>query len=1214
MLATVHDDDVLVAVLDELIGKGQPRGPSANDQVVGLDSGHREFDSRRRREREHPPSGGYPRSAEDVPAPISAPSAIWRMYPPAAVGRWSDAGHGGADLQDADARSGGEVPSATLTFLLTDVEGSSRLWEADREATADAMARQQEIIREATVRNAGELPIEQGEGDSSVCVFGRASDAATCAVEIQRALAAQGWTTPTELRVRIAIHTGEATPEGDGTYRGAVLNRCARLRSIGHGGQILVSQATYELLVDGPPDGVVLRDLGTYRLRDLTRSERVWQLRHADLPDAFPPLLSLDGVPNNLPVQVTSFVGRESEIEAVTALLAEHRLVTLTGAGGSGKTRLALQVAAGVDDDYTDGIWWVDLAPLSDPSLVPAALARVLGIRESPLEPVTETVVRYLASRRVFIALDNCEHLVEACAGLARSLIQGCPAVTLAATSREPLRVEGEVIWAVPPLSLRQDETAAPAEAIRLFVDRARASQPRFTLSASNADAVAQICARLDGIPLAIELAAARTRLLTVDQIAEALADRFHLLTGGARTALPRQRTLESSVDWSHDLLDEGERVVFRRLAVFAGSFTLDAAEKVCADDPITTDRVLDLLSGLVDRSLVQVADETETQTRYRMLETMRDYARHKLADAGEAEAARERHLDRYLAFSEQAAGGLEGPDLLKWLARVDAELDNIRAALDWSPRSANPDRGGRLVGCLCLYWFARSELAVGRARLEATLDASSGDRPERADALSTLCMVNYRVGDMVKAGRYGDEAIAIARRLGDSRRLGRALHWRAWVRHWGEADRFAAWADFDEAAILLRETEDHAYRALNLAMFGWSRADTSELPRARALLDESLTLTDATPAPHARCYCLFSIGYLCGLEGRFEEGTSYLGEALDLAQQIGDYYAEICARLFLAVGCVSRGRFADARELSEDGLAIALKHGSPNCEAFMRWSLASTFLAQGELEAAQRELEAAFVLLGHVMPMMGAHNRAAQANVALAQARLGDASAYAEEALHLGGLADTTIAIVWALVAKAAVARHGREAHRAEDILHEALDICFQVGHRSFVCEILDALGGVVADQGRLEEAARLLGSSQAARAGFGWPRFPVLEPIFDGTVAVVREALGQEGFELAWAEGAALSLDDAVAYGRRGRGRRKRPSHGWESLTPTEIQVVDLVAEGLTNPQIADRLLISPRTVQTHVAHVFAKLAVATRAELAATAAQRRKNVESS
>jgi predicted ATPase/class 3 adenylate cyclase/DNA-binding CsgD family transcriptional regulator len=1100
------------------------------------------------------------------------------------------------------------LPQGTVTFLLTDVVGSSRLWEIDPPAASVALARREELLRDTTVRHGGVLPVEQGEGDSSVSAFARASDAAECAVDMQRVLAAEGWPAGVEVRVRIALHTGEAEVR-DGTYQGAVLNRCSRLRSLGHGGQILLSQATYEVLIDGLAEGSALRDLGVYSLRDLARPEHVWQLCHPELSDAFPPLRSLDAVANNLPVQLTSFVGREAEIEAVRALLSEHRLVTLTGAGGSGKTRLAIQLATAVADGYPDGIRWVDLAPLADPSLVPAAVAAVLGVPESPVEPITDTVVRHLAPRRCLIGLDNCEHLIESCAALAARLTHACPDVTLLATSREALRVEGETAWPVPPLHLPDgSETLDECEAVRLFVDRVRSAQPRFSLTPDNVPAVAEICTRLDGIPLAIELAAARVRVLSVEQIAGGLADRFHLLTGGARTALPRQRTLESSVDWSHDLLDDTERVVFRRLAVFAGTFTIDAAEEVCAGEGVLGEQVLDLLGRLVDQSLVQVADEAGAQTRYRLLETIRDYARHKLTDAGEAEATRDRHLDHCVWFAERAADGLQGPDLFGWLQRVDAELDNLRAALDWSPHSGDPDRGAHLVGRLSLYWFARSELGIGRARLQATLDHASPEGRERAGALGALCFVYYRAGDMATAGRLGDEGIAIARRLDDPSLLGHALHWRAWVRYWGDADRFAAWADFEEAAALLLDTDDGAYRPLNLAILAWTLTDTSEARRARGLLDDALALTAASPSPHARAYCLIVLGYVELTEGCLEEAAAHLGDALALAEQIGDHYADVLARLNATSVDVFGGRYRAARERSERGLATALEHRSPNAEAFIRISLGTVDYAEGHLDAAAAQLEASADFLALHVPAVLVFARNIQTEVALARSRFPEARRYAEEALSLARQGDMCWVVESALASQARLARVDGDPHAAEDLCHDALDLACPLGHRPAMCDALEILAGAVADQDRFEEAARLFGAAQALRDGLGYVRFPVLEPSHDADVAVVREALVSEDFDQAWSEGGKLSLDEAVVYAQRGRGRRKRPTHGWDSLTPTEVQVVELVAQGLTNPQIGERLFISRRTVQTHLAHAFAKLGVSTRAEVAVVAAERR------
>jgi predicted ATPase/class 3 adenylate cyclase len=552
----------------------------------------------------------------------------------------------GSGFGEADALTGRlarGLPVGTITFLLTDVEGSSRHWEAD--PAAATLGRHEEIVADCVVHYSGARPVEQGEGDSSVLVFARASDGAACAIDIQRALGSVRWPGGGELRVRMALHTGEAELRDDGTYRGASLNRCARLRSIAHGGQIVLSQATYEVIADHPPDSADLRDLGAHRLRDLARPEHVWQLCHPDLLDEFPPVLSLDGVPNNLPSQLTTFIGREAELDLVQRLLGETRLLTLTGAGGCGKTRLALQVAAEVLDTFPDGLWWVDLAPVADPALVPSAVAAAVRVREVAAQGLTETLVRQLAARRVLLVLDNCEHQVAACATLAGLLLRGCPAVRVVATSREPLGIDGETIWRVPSLGLPGAEapgieSRTQCEAVRLFIDRATRVRSNFGVTDDNVPAVAEICRRLDGIPLAIELAAARTRMLTPEQIADGLGDRFHLLTAGTRGVLPRQRTLEASVDWSHDLLGIDERTLFRRLAAFAGGFTLEAAEAVCAGEGIERQDVLDLLGQLVDRSLVQV-DTEGPSARYRLLETVRYYARAKLIDAGEAQSSR---------------------------------------------------------------------------------------------------------------------------------------------------------------------------------------------------------------------------------------------------------------------------------------------------------------------------------------------------------------------------------------------------------------------------------------------------------------------------------------------------------------------------------------------------------------------------------------------
>jgi predicted ATPase/class 3 adenylate cyclase len=550
-----------------------------------------------------------------------------------------------------------ELPSGVVTFLMTDIEGSTRLWAEAPDAMRAALARHDAITTFAVAEQGGFLLKPRGEGDSTFSVFGRPTDAVNAACALQTALTAESWPEGAALAVRIAVHTGEADLGVD-DYYGMTVNRCARLRSIAHGGQVLVSEATAGLVRELLSEGIALRDLGFQRLRDLAEPERVSQLLHASLPSDFPALRTIDLVPNNLPYQVSTFVGREAEMTKIRELLRGTRLLTLTGAGGVGKTRLALQAAAEMLYEYPDGVWLVDFAALSDGGLVWQVLATALSVREEPGQALAETVLAHLSKRNALLLLDNCEHLVEACARLAEDLTKQCPATRILATSREALRAEGETVWRVPSLSVPhpepgirpQPEQLTQYEAVRLFVDRATKAKPGFAVTSENAPAVAEICSRLDGMPLAVELAAARTSSLTPRQIEQRLDERFRLLTGGRRTALPRQQTLEATVDWSYDLLPQTEQRLFARLSVFAGGFTLEAAETVCAGDGIDPTDIADILGELVAKSLA-IAD-TE---RYWMLETLREYGRRRLKESREAEEAVQRHAAFYAALAEEA-------------------------------------------------------------------------------------------------------------------------------------------------------------------------------------------------------------------------------------------------------------------------------------------------------------------------------------------------------------------------------------------------------------------------------------------------------------------------------------------------------------------------------------------------------------------------------
>src|SRR3984957_15731098 len=657
----------------------------------------------------------------------------------------------------------GLLPTGTVTLLLADMEGSTRLWETQPDEMTAALARLNQKVSEIIAERDGVRPVEQGEGDSFVAAFARASDAVAAALEMQRAPLAP-------IRLRIGVHSGEIQLRDEGNYAGSTINRTARLRDLGHGGQTLLSGATEPLVVDRLPESGWLADLGTHRLRDLPRPERVVQLCHPDLVNEFPPLRTLKAfAATNLPVQLTSFVGRDAEGTQLRELLAQNRVLTLTGAGGGGKTRLAIQVAAAMAGEFSDGVWYVDLAPITDPDLVAVTVARALGLPDQPGRSTMDTVLRFVRDRQMLVVLDNCEHLLDASAELVVAVLSGAPRLTVLATSREAIGVAGEVSWRVPSLSL-------DGEAIELFTDRARHARPDFKITHDNAPAVTEICRRLGGLPLAIELAGARGGALSLAEILEGLHDRFRLLTGGARTAVRRQQTLRASVDWSHALLTEPERGLFRRLAAFLGGFDLDAAQAVAGSGDVQRYQVLDQLTLLVDKSLV-VTDNTGAVTRYRLLETVRQYALEKLGESGEADAVRSRHRDHYTALAAllDAPAGI---DYEQRIEQADTEIDNLRAAFRWSRENSDIELALALTSSLQPLWQARGRLREGLVWFDAALADLDAQHPGVAPAIRARALA-ARATLAIWAGARGslchaEQALAIARDVDDPALLAR--------------------------------------------------------------------------------------------------------------------------------------------------------------------------------------------------------------------------------------------------------------------------------------------------------------------------------------------------------------------------------------------------------------------------------------------------------
>jgi predicted ATPase/class 3 adenylate cyclase len=588
-------------------------------------------------------------------------------------------------------------PEETVTVVFTVAEWSTPPWEMSPDAAAAAVSRQDELV-EPTMRAHGAVwSVRAGQGNGVVAAFRSPGGALGAAWALQRALASERWPGGLVIRARIGLYTGEVRGRDGRDRTGLVAHRAARLCDAAHAGQILVSEAAASLPGGAFPEGTRLADLGIHQLRDLPGPEHVFELRHGDAAHGFPPLRAVGRLPANLPSQLTSFVGRGDEIAQVRRLAAEQRLVTLTGPGGCGKTRLAVQVAAEVADRWPDGVWWVDLGSVTDPTMVAELAASTMRVLVEPAGGPLRALATQLAQARLLLCLDTCEHLLDAIAELAGTLLHACPGVSVLATSREPLGVAGETVWRVP--SLRE------GEAVHLFADRAALARPGLTME--DDPAVRAVCRRLDGIPLAIELAAAWVRVLAPAEIAAGMDDRFRLLAGGPRGVVARHRTLAASMEWSHDLLEKPDRVVFRRLAVFAGGFTLQAAHDVCDSDD-----VLAAVGRLVDKSLV-VVQEDGREVRYRLLDTVRQYAEGRLHEAGETATIRDRHLDHFLAFAELAGPELER-DQDRWRMVLEAERDNLHAALEWGLAATGPERGRRLAASLARWWFLHGHAATG--------------------------------------------------------------------------------------------------------------------------------------------------------------------------------------------------------------------------------------------------------------------------------------------------------------------------------------------------------------------------------------------------------------------------------------------------------------------------------------------------------------------
>jgi predicted ATPase/class 3 adenylate cyclase len=1020
-----------------------------------------------------------------------------------------------------------DLPVGTVTFLLTDVEGSTRLWESAPQAMRVAIARHYELLDEVISRHGGARPIEQGEGDSALAAFVHVSDALAAAVDIQRAFVQEPWPKGASLRVRLALHTGEALRRNEGNYFGLAINRCARLRAIAHGGQTVVSRITRDLSLDRLPEGVQLMDLGVHRLRDLGRPEQIFGLLHPELPAEFGPLRSLEAMPTNLPSELTSFVGRRSELTQIGKLLGQARLLTLTGAGGCGKTRLALQSAADALDGYPEGVWWVELAPLEDATLVPAAVIFALKLREAPSRPLVDTLREYLLDRRLLLVLDNCEHLVGVCAQLADMLLRACPGLTIMATSRAPLGVPGEITWRVPSMSLPAEPAREPIESFRafdavsLFVDRALQVRPNFAITAANAPAVAQICHDLDGIPLAIELAAARVRMMTLQQICRALGDRFRVLTGGARTVMPRQRTLKASLAWSYELLSDTERTLLRRLSVFAGGWTLEAAEEVCAGEDLDRYAVLDLLTALVDKSLV-TTDEHGAETRYLLLETVRQYSTARLADAGELHRLRQRHLTYYLALAEAAEPQLPSAGLDNLVMDILAtELPNLRAALDCAA-TADPTAGLRLVNALTLFWLGRLE---GDATYARALDAAGENLTVlRGRALAGRGYLALWGGNKDEAPGWCQTALEIGQACDDAWTQGRALKTLGFMASVG--DPVSGRLLLERSVELATQAGDdwcHLHAAQFLAI-SWIYQD--EFDTARPVLDKAFTTATRLGDRLGIAIHWFCLGWEAMIHGQLKQACELLTRAVATCDETGEVVTRSLANSFLANVHLVCGKTKRAYVLANATLERVQDAGADFALGIVQQALGRTELALGKSAAALEHLQNAVQADRQGMLYMFSWALTGLGTLERVKGDLETAQDYGVEALDSAQRLGSGWLQAGALRLLARLALAMGNTSDAERYAHDAL---VRLQAKQFALDIpecLDILAAIAAAQEHFDHAARLLGAAAANRQRLGIIRLPP-EPEFWASIErSVEGALGEDGYHNAYSEGGCRSI----------------------------------------------------------------------------------------
>ena len=979
------------------------------------------------------------------------------------------------------------LPSGTLTFFFTDIEGSTRLWELYPDPMRLAMIRHDALIESLVEQYQGAIVRPRGEGDSRFAVFTDPVHAIRSAYAVQHAIYHEPWGMPTALKVRIGLHTGPADLR-EGDYYGPEVNRCARLRNAAYGGQTLVSQTTCNMVDGNLPDGISLRDLGEHRLKDLQRPERIFQIVFPDLPADFPSLKTSEKPITNLPVALTSFIGRDREIDEVKQLLVRERLLTIVGPGGAGKTRLAMQAAADLIYPFEDGVWLVDLARLTKQELISQYVAELFGIREEEGVSIEQSLLKYLRKEKALFVMDNCEHIIQGVAQFTEMLLSSAPELRILATSREPLGISGETVWRIPPLSTPRPsepmnlEKLKRYEAVNLFVDRAKSVQPSFAISDQNALAVAKITARLDGIPLAIELAAARLRVLPVEDIAARLDDRFRLLVSGSRTALPRQQTLRALIDWSYELLTEAERSLLRRLSIFTGSWTLLAAEAVCSGKGIAADEVLDLLTRLIDKSLVNM-EQPGGYEQFYFLETIRQYASERLMESGERDELAQRHAEYFMNLAEKSYPEMWGPSQAACLARLEANHNNLRTALEWTSQDASRAEWMlRMAGSLWRFWEIRGHVSEGRSWLERAISSNpTASTYLRANGLRGLGNLTRLQGDYEQAKAVHRQSLELYRQLGDKIGIARELNDLGEIAH--QMGDYPAAVELHTESLALRyEIADKEGLAVSLGHLGVIAIDRGQFLHARALLEEGLKLDRELGDSILTAVSLNNLGHVAYLSSEFDRATALFEEALSLYRELKDTLGTSNALMNLANLARDRGYFKRAKELYAECLALKQDIGDKRGVSRVMAGMAEVAIAQGDyprgIDLAERSLALSRTLGVKRNIIMALEERA---YIAQNQGDYERALSLAEESLALAHEINAPRGIAYTTCLLALVAFAQGKIPEAREKLTKALEIFQKIGDRRSYAIMSVNLARIAYRQGQHATATKILDESLA-------------------------------------------------------------------------------------------------------------------------------------